>query len=77
MDRSHIRTVFFFSVLIGVGVGLVIGFFAAIVGASPTFLMSLSSILGLALGIGVSIWAMKMILNKKFKTFQIVLIQTK
>lgn len=66
-----------FSVLIGVVVGLVIGFFASILGISAGFLMSVSSIIGLALGIGVSIWAMKMILAKKFKTFQVVLIQTK
>jgi len=65
-----------FSILIGIGLGMIVGFFGVIVGLPPGFMVSLSSLLGIVLGVSVSVWAMKMVLNKKFKQFQIVLIQT-
>jgi hypothetical protein len=62
-----------FGFLAAFGIGIVIGFFGALLHFKPLFLHRLSFLTGILTGASVGIWAVKRVLAKKFAEFRIVL----
>ncbi|MFH1725094.1 MAG: hypothetical protein ABII00_10810 [Elusimicrobiota bacterium] len=65
-----------FAALVGFLVGVVFGVLSMIVRVDPVALSGVSGLLGITLGIGVSIEVMYRVLRKKFAGFEIALIRS-
>ena len=57
----------------GFALGVIFGLIGAVLHISPDSLRAVASLLGLALGVYISVEVMFRLLRKKFKTFQIIL----
>src|SRR4051812_19934326 len=64
----------FVSLVLGFGVGLVFGLFAAAGGISSVAAAALGQLAGGLLGIAVSVWAVRKALMRSFSDFTIVLL---
>jgi hypothetical protein len=60
--------------LLGAVVGAVLGFVLGAAGVAPDVIRRLSFVIGVVLGLGVSIVPMRMILGKSFGEFRLVLV---
>jgi len=65
-----------FAVLSGFLIGIVFGVLALVVRADPEAMSGVSGLLGLVLGIGVSVEVMFRVLKKKFDGFEVALIRS-
>lgn len=63
-----------FGLLAGMGIGIVIGFLGAVIGADKAAVSSLSGLLGLVVGFVITFWAVKKVLYKRFSEFSVVCI---
>lgn len=64
-----------YALLSGAIIGVVVGLICAVFGSDPQRLLPFNLLLGAAVGILASIWVISKILNKKFSSFRVALIQ--
>jgi type III secretory pathway component EscS len=64
-----------YALLSGAIIGVVVGLICAVLGFDPQRLLPFNLLLGAVVGILASIWVISKILNKKFSSFRIALIQ--
>ncbi|MFA6030816.1 MAG: hypothetical protein WC969_13240 [Elusimicrobiota bacterium] len=65
-----------FALLAGFVIGIAFGLFSAVFGLKPETIGGFAGLLGLVLGIGVSIEVMFRVLRKKFDGFELALLKS-